>query len=406
MKVIQNSSGTATAIEMCMPFDGHQHVRQGDMLNLVAPMVRKRFAQAIIMPNTTPPITTADAVDGYHRDIIAAMYPEWWDKDGKPVEARPPVPKLFDCLMTLYLTDTLSPKEVEEARLWGAVGVKYYPPGKKGVELTTNSSAGVSDPTSLWTKGTNTYEVLKTLARNDMACMLHAADGFARSTKKIGDRQYREGDELDPYDQEIHFIRETLPRTIDAHPDLKISVEHLSTKDGAAFMNYNGGEGLGCSLTLHHLTKDRRDVFRGGFHPHLMWWPIIQGHEHAEALRELAVADKPFVWLGSDSAPHPMNRKIAECCIGGVLTAHLGLEGYVEAFEDMNALDDRFERFASINGPRFYGREPSEKTIRLAREDWKVEHIFHTTDTTHRPTPDTMVVPFRLGETVRWKIAD
>jgi dihydroorotase len=224
--------------------------------------------------------------------------------------------------------------------------------------------------------------------------LTHSADGFDYN-----------GNELDPYEQEPHFIRETLPRIIDAHPDLKISAEHLSTMQGAAFIMKHGGEKLGCSLTQQHLTKDRRDVFRGGFRTHLMWWPVIQSAEHKAALQELAVADKPFVWLGTDSAPHLVGSKEAACCLGGVLTHHIGLEGYVEAFEDMGALDDRFERFASINGPKFFGIRPSTKTLILERKEWTVSGFFPCREGVKEGESET-IIPFRAGEKIRWKIID
>jgi dihydroorotase len=385
MQIEKNSDGKTIKLTILKPFDGHQHLRQGAMLELVAPMVRKRFAGAIVMPNTMPPITNAIKISHYDHDIHRAMYPQL--SLGKRESF--PVTTLFKCAMTLYFTDTLDPREMEFAQKIGCVGVKYYPRG-----LTTNSDSGIKDPSALWQKGTNSHAVLKKLAELGMVLLVHAADGFDKN-----------GKELDPYDQEKYFVEHTLSRIIEAHPDLKIAVEHLSTKSGVEFMLQNGSEKLGCSFTLHHLTKDRRDVFRSGFHPHLMWWPIIQPVEHKEALQELAVADKPFVWLGSDSAPHPVGKKEAACCIGGVLTAHIGIEGYAEAFEDLHALDDRFERFASINGPNFYRLEPSAETITLVHEEWEVKEAFYAVDVAKESGGPDKVIPFRLGEKVQWKLA-
>jgi len=350
------------------PFDMHHHVRSGETLRIVGEMLARRFAGAIIMPNTQPPITTAAMVEAYRAEVIEATAPD------------------FLPLMTLYLTDTLSPAEVRLAReRYGLAGVKYYPRG-----LTTNSDSGVADPASLWTAGTVPFEVLRTLAGLDAVLLLHAADGFAAN-----------GAELDPYDQETHFIRETLPRIIDAHPALKISVEHLSTKEGAAFVQANQSSRLGCSLTAQHLLLDRRDVHRGGFRPHMSWWPIIQREEDKLALRDLAASGSPFVWLGSDSAPHPIGRKEAECCAGGVMMVHAGIELYAEAFDLMNALGG-FEAFASVNGPAFYGVAASDRTIELVREDWIVRQTFQITS--DEPRMDE-IRPFRLGEKVAWKLA-
>lgn len=353
-------------VVMLKPFDGHQHLRTSTMLSTVAPMVAKRFWAAIIMPNLVPPITTADMARAYAAEIGQACGSN-----------------SFYPLMTLYLTDTLDPKEVDAGG--NVIGVKYYPRG-----LTTNSDSGVADPSALWKPGTNAYEVLRAIADAGKVLLLHAADSLDKS-----------GAVLDPYEQEPHFIRESLPRIREAHADLKISVEHLSTKVGAEYMMKNGSELLGCALTPHHLLLDRRDLFKGGFNRNRFWIPILQSADDRDALRELAKADKPFVWLGSDSAPHPLSKKQEACCAGGVLTAHAGIELYAEAFEDMGALDDRFERFASINGPCFYGLTPSMEAITLVREDWTVDPFIIATEGGEEP-----VEPFRVGEKVRWKLID
>lgn len=376
MYVLQcNSDGKPTKFRIIKPSDMHQHVRDGELMKLVVPMVAKRFQNAIIMPNTVPPITTFKAIDRYRAEILKAAEPH---------------AKRFRPLMTFYLTDQLEYETVETGLKTGlAFGVKYYPRG-----LTTNSDSGVSDPASLWTKNTCAFEVLRILAEHQKVLLLHAADGFDSS-----------GTELDPYDQEPHFVKETLPRIIDAHPDLKISVEHMSTAEGVNFMRLHGGAKLGCSLTAHHLLLDRRDVFRGGFHPHKHWWPIIQPKEHKEELRRFAREGREFVWLGSDSAPHPVGKKEAGCCVGGVLMTHAGIELYAEAFDEMGALDQRFEQFASINGPAFFGAPFEEEWIELERSDWKVGEAFYATGLSGASGGPDKVVPFRLGETIHWQLA-
>ncbi len=370
-------------IVMRTPFDGHQHLRQGAMLKLVAPMVAKRFFAAIVMPNTIPPITTVEQFETYTKEVRSSV-----PTDG------------FWPLMTMYLTDNLRAVDVASlAELGILYGVKYYPRG-----LTTNSDSGVEEPASLWTKGTNAYDVLRTLEEFGCPLLLHAADGFASRPWQPASGSYMTGERLDPYDQEEHFVNYTLPEICGAHPGLKISVEHLSTGHGVAFMREYGNERLGCSLTAQHLLLDRRDSFDGGFRPQRFWWPIIQPKEHRDELRRFASEGHSFVWLGSDSAPHPIGKKLADCCTGGVLMAHAGIEFYVEAFEDMGCLD-KLEDFASVNGPRFYGLEPSKGEITLVRENWKITEAFYALDVSGESGGSDKVVPFRLGERVRWKLA-
>jgi dihydroorotase len=61
-------------------------------------------------------------------------------------------------------------------------------------------------------------------------------------------------------------------------------------------------------------------------------------------------------------------------------------------FEEENALD-RFESFASENGPQFYGLPLNEGTVTLERTEVEV------------PQEIAGVVPFHAGETLRWKLA-
>lgn len=339
-------------------------------------MIARRFRAAIIMPNLKPPVTTFTHLEQYKEIIHRA------NTTGH----------LFTPMMTLYLTDNLNPGEVD---LCGHHAVKYYPRG-----LTTNSADGVENPQALWSKGSKPHQVLRLLASTGKVLILHAADGFAREGVIVRGTQYHADEELDPYDQEPHFMRETLPRIIDAHPELKIEVAHLSTKEGAEFMQKNGGKRLGCSITCHHLLNDRRDVMRGGFRPHLDWRPVIQPKDNTQALQELCFSGHPFVWLGMDSAPHPRKVKEAACCATGVLTAHAGIELYAEAFETFGALDQRFENFASNNAANFYGLADTDTTITLVNKPWKVRGSYLSGN------PDEEIIPYRLGEEVLWRLVE
>jgi len=91
----------------------------------VLPETTRDFARAIIMPNLVPPVVTYDHAKAYHDRIMAAV-PKGSD---------------FQPLMTLYLTETTDPDDVEAAHASGLVkAVKLYPAG-----ATTNSASGVTD---------------------------------------------------------------------------------------------------------------------------------------------------------------------------------------------------------------------------------------------------------------------
>ena len=100
-------------------------------------------------------------------------------------------------------------------------------------------------------------------------------------------------------------------------------------------------------------------------------------------------------FLGTDSAPHPRHAKESACGCAGLYTAHAGIELYAEAFDRAGALD-ALEAFASRNGPAFYGLAPNRDTITLRRESWPVPG--------EMPMGDDVLVPFRAGGRVAWRL--
>src|SRR3546814_11969697 len=58
--------------------DWHVHLRDGAMLEHVAPYTARQFARAIVMPNLSPPVTTAEEGRAY-RDRINAAVPAGHD---------------------------------------------------------------------------------------------------------------------------------------------------------------------------------------------------------------------------------------------------------------------------------------------------------------------------------------
>lgn len=382
---IERDEVTGAPIKLVMrkPADMHQHFREGPRIGMIAPLVAKRFGIALAMPNLEPPLTECGAMTLYGKSIA--------DVAGEGQ---------LRILLTLYLTDKLEPREVAKAcELPLFAGIKYYPRG-----LTTNSDSGVADPAALWTQGTRPYECLKILAEHGRVLLLHGADGFARGDVRIRTRHYKNGDELDPYDQEPHFVIMSLPAIMEAHPRLKISFEHLSTGEGADFLRQYGGPTLGCGLTPQHLLTSRTDTHRRGLRPHNFWFPVPQAHEHTQELNRFAGEGHTFAYLGSDSAPHYQSKKESSCCVGGVMTAHAGIELYAEAFDKIGALE-KLEAFASENGPAFYGIPASKERITLERKPWTVEHNFYVEEIADGESVQMLFVPFRLGEKVEWRLA-
>lgn len=366
----------ADTVTIKKPFDPHVHGRDGNMLEAVAPLTARQFWGGIFEPNLKPPITTADQARAYRDRIYSAT---------RGLEFTP--------FVLAYLTDDFDPRELarglEEDVFSGA---KFYPKG-----ATTNSESGIVDVTTLWEEGSRQFDLIRILSDYGSVCQLHCELNHSL-----------DGTELDPYDKEAYFFKEVMPRLIDAHPDARFSCEHLTSKEGAQFLLQNGGRNLGCSITPHHLLFDRRDLYRGGLCPHFYCLPVIKREEHNQALLTLIAYGRPFVYAGTDSAPHDRRNKEAECCSGGMFSAHAALELYAQALEGTGALeDDRFERFLSYNGPDFYGFPRSEETVTLVREPWTVDSaILYSED------PNDVIVPIGYHSdpekrlVLNWKMRD
>ena len=336
------------------PDDWHVHFRDGAMLQQVAPQTARQFARAIVMPNLAPPVTTLAAARAY-RDRILAAIPEGAD---------------FTPLMTCYLTDTSDPEEIArgfEAGVFAAV--KLYP-----AHATTHSAHGVTDMHRV-------MPVLERMAAIGMPLLVHG---------EVTDPQ------IDIFDREAVFIERVLAPLRRRVPELRIVLEHVTTEEAVAFVE-GGGPNLAATITAHHLIINRNAIFQGGIRPHLYCLPIAKREKHRRTLRRAATSGHPAFFLGTDSAPHAVPTKETACGCAGIFTAASAVELYAEVFEEEGALQ-RLEAFASLNGPAFYRLPVNEGRVTLKSEPWAVPQRIGERELS--------VMPFRAGETLRWRLAD
>ncbi|MBA3032766.1 MAG: dihydroorotase [Gammaproteobacteria bacterium] len=341
-------------LTLTRPDDWHLHLRDGAVMQAVLPDTARRFARAIVMPNLRPPVTSVAQAEAYRDRIIAAI----------------PAGMSFAPLMTLYLTDNLPADEIDRIKDSGFVhAVKLYPAG-----ATTNSDAGVTD----------LAKCRPTLARME----------------KLGVPLLMHGEVTDPaidiFDREAVFIERMLAPLLRELPALKVVLEHITTRDGAAFVR-DSGTNVAATITAHHLLLNRNALFAGGIRPHHYCLPVLKRETHRQALIDAATSGNPKFFLGTDSAPHAQSAKEAACGCAGCYTAHAGIELYAEVFEAVGALD-RLEAFASFHGADFYGLPRNRDTITLRRETWSVPATL--------PYPDgEVLIPLRAGEPVAWRLS-
>ena len=330
------------------PDDWHVHLRDGAMLQAVAGFTARQFARAIVMPNLSPPVTTAAAATGYRDRIVAVTGPG------------------FTPLMTCYLTDGADPGELARGHADGAwVAAKLYP-----AHATTNSAHGVTDLATI-------RPALEAMQDIGMPLLVHG---------EVTDP------DIDIFDREAVFIDRVLGGLVRDFPALKIVLEHITTAEAAAFVR-DAPPTVAATITPQHLHLNRNALFAGGLRPHAYCLPVVKREKHRLAVRAAAVSGSPKFFLGTDSAPHMLAAKEASCGCAGIFNAPYALESYATVFDQEGALD-RLEGFASEHGPRFYGLPLNDGTVTLEPVSAEV------------PARIADLVPFHAGETIRWSMTE
>lgn len=289
-------------LTLTRPDDWHIHLRDGLALARTVPDSAQHFHRVICMPNLVPPVKTVSDALAYRERIMAHV----------------PEGMMFDPRMVLYLTDHTDPQEILKAQASGVVqAVKLYPAG-----ATTNSHAGVTDLS-------NVYGVLEQMEAQGMPFLVHGEVTHSH---------------IDIFDREKQFLDDVLDPLLQRFPKLRVVLEHITTADAAQFVLAQG-ERVAATITPQHLLFNRNHMLVGGIRPHFYCLPILKRQSHQAVLIEAATSGNPKFFLGTDSAPHPQDKKENACGCAGCYTAPIALALYAEAFEDAGKLD-KLEAFA------------------------------------------------------------
>jgi dihydroorotase len=348
----QKMTETIDRITIRRPDDWHVHLRDGAMLVAVAPFTARQFARAIIMPNLSPPVTSATSAAAYRDRIMAAL----------------PAGSDFTPLMTCYLTDDADADDIASGHGAGIfTAAKLYP-----ANATTNSAHGVTDVAHI-------MPVLERMQDIGMPLLVHG--------------EVTDGD-IDIFDREAVFIERILDKLIRALPGLKVVFEHITTAQAVQFVD-GAGANVAATITPHHLHINRNAMFAGGIRPHAYCLPVAKREMHRLALRKAATSGSAKYFLGTDSAPHEIHAKLSACGCAGIFNAPYALESYAAVFDEEGALD-RLEGFASVHGANFYGLPVNEAMISLERRDIQVPDDIESAGST--------LVPFHAGSALKWRI--
>ena len=335
------------------PDDMHLHLREGKMLKVVSQHSASQFGRAIIMPNLKNPVINTELAHIYYDEI---------KKYTKTHQ--------FEPLMTIYFNEGLTLEELKKIKASSKIiGIKLYPKG-----VTTNSNKGINS----FESGYKIFEMMEEL---EIPLLIHG---------EVNDKS------VDIFDRERIFIEKHLSRAHKEFPNLKIVLEHISTKDSTEFVK-DSSKKIAATITPQHLLYNRNELFSGGLRPHAFCLPVLKREEHRVAVLNAAISGNPKFFLGTDSAPHKRAEKESSCGCAGIYSALNAMEIYAEIFDQNNAIE-KLENFCSKFGADFYKLNQNKEKLKLTRSKNKVPTVIKI--------DNDDVVPLMAGQEIGWNCSN
>ena len=331
------------------PDDMHLHLREGKMLKVVSQHSAKQFGRAIIMPNLKNPIINTELAHIYYDEI-----------------KKHTTTHQFEPLMTIYFNEKLTLEELKRIQISSKIiGIKLYPKG-----VTTNSNKGIDSFNS-------GYKIFEMMEKLDIPLLIHG---------EVNDPN------IDIFDREKIFIEKNLINAHKEFPDLRIVLEHISTKESTEFVKETSNN-IAATITPQHLLYNRNELFAGGLKPHAFCLPVLKREEHRVAVLGAAISGNPKFFLGTDSAPHKKSEKESSCGCAGIYSALNAMEIYAEIFDRNNAIE-KLENFSSKFGADFYRLSQNKNKIKLVRSSNKVPNSIKI--------DNGEVIPLLAGQEINW----
>lgn len=342
--------------------DAHVHLREPADFEHTVPATARYADWCLAMPNTSPPL------DCNVRRLQYEEEAESW--------VRPRGPKIFSVLAAVKLLPTTTP-----ADLTGAKVAKLYPGG-----VTTSSIDGWSKEhlKNLGVVGFDHHpddgglgDLLLVMEEERIVLSVHA--------ELPGSECLRRENDFIPV---LRMIRRMAPT-------LRIVVEHVTTEEMVWWVAKQDSEKVMATITLHHLETTLDDVIGDKLRPHLFCKPIPKLKDDRSALRYVVLDGDPHFFLGSDSAPHRVEKKECDHGCAGVFTAPYLPEHLLEFFMTHGRLENMAD-FVSERARMFYGLSPAKFRLRFRST------LAGTVYTAHVPERVGPYKPYRAGEPLKY----
>ena len=307
-------------LKIFKPCDFHVHLREGDLAKNVLKENNKHFQKILVMPNLSIPITNSKLLNKYRKHILG-------NNKGSEV------------LFTIYLNNKCSLSDLNymfKKKLF--FSVKLYP-----LNATTNSSSGVQDIKKM-------SKYFEFLEKNQIPLCIH------------GEHVHQNDD---PFEREKKFLDNELFWITNNFKSLKITLEHITTKDSIQFVK--SYKNIAATITTHHLFENTYTFLGETMRPELFCKPLIKSSAHQKELQKVALSGHKQFFFGSDSAPHLKNAKFSEFCCAGVYSAKYSVSNILEFFW-INKKTDNLKKFLTINGSKHYGLDFDKKLHKFTRK--------------------------------------
>ena len=358
-------------ITITKPDDWHVHLRDESLMAAVIEDTATNFGRAVVMPNLNPPILTVEDALSYKQRLLNAIdLLITNNRQSSGLAKNLDALRGFKPLMTVYLSESISFEELKKiSETEDIVALKYYPSG-----ATTNSQFGVRN-------FKNCYKIFEFMSRMNITLCIH-------------------GEVVNPhvdiFDREKKFIDDHLVPLRKEFPELKIIFEHVSTKEAVEYI-LGSKNNLGATITPQHLVFNRNDLLAGGIRPHRYCAPILKTEKDRLALVKAATSGDSRFFIGTDSAPHLIGEKESNCGCAGCYSAPHAILLYLEVFEAEKKIKE-FEKFTSLNGPKFYGLPINTEKLKIVKTTWTPNNLIEK-------SKHEKIVPLAYGRTLSWRVA-
>lgn len=356
-------------------YDLHVHLRQGDAMgSYIQAQIDMGCTGILAMPNTKPPVSR----------VLGEETQDSWSIDAYLAQIKKAGGDAFtEVIVPLYLTADTTPDMIREGAESGVLkACKYYPP-----HGTTGAEFGVPLDTYMQNG------VIEAMEDTGVVLCIHGEEHALEATAYFDQNT----------NAERLFYQNHMPKLVEAHPNLRIVCEHVTTKDAVDFVTA-AGPNVAATITPQHLLYTIGDLIQG-LKYHLFCLPVLKFDTDRAALRAAATAaGNTKFFAGTDSAPH--TKKATDCgCAAGCFTGGIAPQLYAQAFEEAgvdlasDAGIEALKRFLCLNGPAFYGLPAPEESFDLVKKEQDVQPL---------ATPTGTVTPLPLGmgkSTIPWSIA-